>query len=61
MYGFTDNCLERKVGAGVYMATARMKADWAPYRYRFSDAKWTPGTRFGYASESYPGVYDYEK
>ena len=34
-----DRCLIRKVGDRVYMATAYMKADWAPYRFRFSDAK----------------------
>lgn len=56
-----DKCLIRKVGHRVYKATAYMKADWAPYRFRFSDAKWTLGTNFGYARESYPGVYDYEK
>ena len=39
-----DRCLIRKAGGRAYMATACMKADWAPYWFRFSDAKWTFGT-----------------
>ena len=50
-----DRCLIRKAGGRVYMATAYMKADWAPYRFRLGDAKWIYS--FGYASR--PGIYDY--
>ena len=52
-----DRCLIRKAGGRVYMATAYMKADWASYRFRFSDAKWTFGTSLGYAPEPKPGIY----
>lgn len=41
------------------MATAYMKADWAPYRFRFGDASWIYS--FGYAPESRPGIYDYAR
>ena len=56
---FYDRCLIRKVGDRVYMATAYMKVDWAPYKFKFGDASWTSGTNFGYAPESKPGIYDY--
>lgn len=55
----SDRCLIRRVGDRVYMATAYMRVDWAPYKFRFGDAKWTSGTNFGYASESRPGIYIY--
>ena len=56
---FYDRGLIRKVGDRVYMATAYMKVDWAPYKFKFGDASWTSGTNFGYAPESKPGIYDY--
>lgn len=52
-----DRCLIRKVGDRVYMATAYMKVKWAPYKFRFGDAKWIYS--FGYASR--PGIYDYAR
>jgi len=54
-------CLLRKVGDRVYMATAYMRAYLAPYKFRFCDADCTPGTSFGYAIESKPGVYDFDR
>ncbi|MBQ1872466.1 MAG: SEL1-like repeat protein, partial [Succinivibrionaceae bacterium] len=54
-----DRCLIRKVGDRVYMATAYMRADWAPYKFKFGDASWI--TNFGYAPESKPGIYDYAR
>lgn len=51
--------LVKKVSDGVYVATAELKVDWAPYKYKFADASWTPGTNFGYSSESAPGVYEW--
>ena len=54
-----DRCLIRKVGNRVYMATAYMKVDWAPYKFKFGDANWI--TNFGYAPESRPGIYDYAR
>lgn len=57
----TDKCLIKKVGEKVYMATAELKVDWAPYKFKFGDASWTAGTNFGYASESKPGIYDFAK
>ena len=54
-----DRCLIRKVGDRVYMATAYMKVDWAPYKFKFGDASWI--TNFGYAPESRPGIYDYAR
>ena len=58
---FYNKCLLRKTSDGVYMATARMETDMAPYKFRFCDADCTPGTSFGYAPESKPGVYDFAK
>ena len=57
----TDKCMIKKVGEKVYMATAELKVDWAPYKFKFGDASWTAGTNFGYASESKPGIYDFAK
>ena len=54
-----DRCLIRRVGDRVYMATAYMRVDWAPYKFRFGDAKWIYS--FGYAPESRPGIYDYAR
>lgn len=49
-----DQYLLKKVSDGVYVATAELKVDWAPYKYKFGDAAWTPGTNFGYKEQ--PGV-----
>lgn len=50
--------LIQKVGDNVWKATADLKADYSPYKFKFADSFWTPGTNFGYASESAPGVYN---
>ena len=45
------------VEKGVYKATAKaLKVDWAPYKYKFADSAWTPGTNFGYLTA--PGVFE---
>lgn len=44
------------VEKGVYKAKANLKVDWAPYKFKFADTAWTPGTNFGYAEV--PGVYE---
>ena len=45
------------VEKGVYKATAKaLKVDWAPYKYKFADSAWTPGTNFGYLNA--PGVFE---
>lgn len=54
-----DEFLIQKVADNVWKAKAELKVDWAPYKYKFADSSWTPGTNFGYASESAPGVYEY--
>jgi len=54
-----DRCLIRRVAERVYMATAYMKVDWAPYKFKFAGAAWAAGSNFGYAPESTPGVYDF--
>ena len=51
--------LIQKVSDGVWKATAEMVVDWAPYKYKFADSAWTPGTNFGYATESAPGVFEF--
>ena len=47
------------VEKGVYKAKANLKVDWAPYKFKFADGAWTPGTNFGYAEV--PGVYEIGK
>ncbi len=45
------------VEKGVYKATAhKLKIDWAPYKFKFADSAWTPGTNFGYLTA--PGVFE---
>ena len=51
--------LIQPVSENVWKAKAELKVDWAPYKYKFADASWTPGTNFGYSSESAPGVYEW--
>jgi len=48
--------LIKKVSDGVYVATAELKVDWAPYKFKFADAGWSAGTNFGYRDQ--PGVYE---
>ncbi|MGN1394681.1 MAG: pullulanase [Succinivibrionaceae bacterium] len=49
--------LIKKVSDGVYKATAELKVDWAPYKFKFADAGWSAGTNFGYKDQ--PGVYEW--
>ena len=37
-----------------YCALAPLRADWAPYRFKFADPAWTNGANFGFAQA--PGV-----
>ncbi len=46
----------QKISDKVYMATAELKADWAPYKFKFADAGWTAGTNFGYKEQ--PGIFE---
>lgn len=57
MWNPMENLLIKPVNENVWKATAELKVDYAPYKYKFADASWTPGTNFGYASESAPGTY----
>ena len=47
----------QKVSDKVYMASAELNVDWAPYKYKFADSAWTAGTNFGYKDQ--PGIYEY--
>jgi hypothetical protein len=49
--------LIKPVGDNVYKATAELKVDWAPYKFKFADAGWTSGTNFGYKDQ--PGVFEW--
>ena len=45
------------VEKGVYKATGKgLKVDYAPYKFKFADSAWTPGTNFGYLTA--PGVFE---
>ena len=45
------------VETGVYKATGKqLRVDFAPYKFKFADKDWTPGTNFGYAQA--PGVFE---
>lgn len=46
-----------KVSDKVYKATAELKVDWAPYKFKFADAGWSAGTNFGYKDQ--PGVFEW--
>ena len=48
--------LVQKVEDGVFMAKAELKVDYAPYKFKFADSAWTPGTNFGYLTA--PGVFE---
>lgn len=39
---------------GTFCTLAPLRADWAPYRFKFADANWSSGTNFGYANP--PGI-----
>ena len=49
--------LIKPAGDKVFVATAELKVDWAPYKFKFADCAWTPGTNFGYRDQ--PGVYEF--
>ncbi len=49
--------LIKKVSDKVYVATAELKVDWAPYKFKFADAGWSSGTNFGYRDQ--PGVFEW--
>jgi hypothetical protein len=49
--------LIKKVSDGVYVATADLKVDWAPYKFKFADSAWSAGTNFGYRDQ--PGVFEW--
>lgn len=49
--------LIKPVGDKVYKATAELKVDWAPYKFKFADVGWTSGTNFGYKDQ--PGVFEW--
>ncbi|MDY6321794.1 MAG: pullulanase [Succinivibrio sp.] len=34
-------------------ASAEIKADWSPYKFKFADKDWTPGTNFGFAKQPF--------
>jgi hypothetical protein len=45
------------VEKGVYKATGKkLRVDFSPYKFKFADTDWTPGTNFGYATA--PGVFE---
>ena len=54
-----DEYLIQPVADNVWKAKAELKVDWAPYKFKFADSAWTPGTNFGYASDSAPGVFEW--
>lgn len=40
--------------AGAYCTLAPLRADWAPYRFKFADKDWSAGSNFGFATP--PGI-----
>lgn len=49
-YGVQRPYRLRKFDDDTYCTIAPLRADWAPYRFKFADANWTDGTNFGYAT-----------
>ncbi|SPT71778.1 Uncharacterised protein [Anaerobiospirillum thomasii] len=43
-----------KIDENTFCTVAPLRADWAPYRFKFADSAWSSGSNFGYAAP--PGV-----
>lgn len=52
-YEVSETYRLRKSGHG-FCTLATLRADWAPYKFKFADEKWLAGTNFGYLNP--PGV-----
>lgn len=52
-YEVSETYRLRQNGEG-YCALATLRADWAPYKFKFADKDWSEGTNFGFLNP--PGV-----
>ncbi|MCI7772544.1 MAG: pullulanase [Succinivibrio sp.] len=52
-YEVSETYRLRKADEG-YCTLATLRADWAPYKFKFADENWSNGTNFGYLNP--PGV-----
>ena len=52
-YEVSETYRLRKANEG-YCTLATLRADWAPYKFKFADENWSNGTNFGYLNP--PGV-----
>ena len=55
-YEVSESYRLRKDDEDTYCTVATLRADWAPYKFKFADAGWSAGTNFGYRDQ--PGVYE---
>ena len=53
-YEVSETYRLRKSDEG-YCVLANLRADWAPYKFKFADENWTNGSNFGFLNP--PGVY----
>ncbi|WP_143075417.1 pullulanase [Succinivibrio dextrinosolvens] len=53
-YEVSESYRLRKDDEDTYCTVATLRADWAPYKFKFADADWTDGSNFGYRNP--PGV-----
>lgn len=53
-YEVSESYRLRKDDEDTYCTVATLRADWAPYKFKFADADWTDGSNFGYRNP--PGI-----
>ncbi len=47
-YEVSESYRLRKQDDYGYCTLAKLRSDWAPYKFKFADEKWSAGTNFGY-------------
>ncbi|SFS77510.1 hypothetical protein SAMN02910357_01776 [Succinivibrio dextrinosolvens] len=53
-YAVSESYRLRKDDEDTYCTVATLRADWAPYKFKFADADWSEGSNFGYRNP--PGI-----
>jgi len=53
-YEVSESYRLRKDDEDTYCTVATLRADWAPYKFKFADADWSDGSNFGYRNP--PGI-----
>ena len=53
-YEVSESYRLRKDDEDTYCTVATLRADWAPYKFKFADADWSDGSNFGFRNP--PGI-----